>query len=417
MFANNKMSASGHARFMESMTAMTLHEICAEAHINVADSLAAGDVTPGTLSLIFDADYATFTSTLSVIDGISAVHITALYAMLKRRSLTFCSTPSEDGTPTERELARRASKHRDNVKLEQVEEAIVMVEAKAQPREHYAEAFSSGEESTPASLYLKGILTWLGPDDLRNKEKLRKLLKSVRSGQLQSDDSSLAAVLQLLRSGSGCGDDDEDCRLPAGTKRAATAARVRKSQTEASKLFRGIRSLLSSTHFFKDDMETEHDFTTLDRWIKLCDYVAKLADRHGWTVAADYWCRFMNEHDYELVRPEDSDHLSFTVLWPEMLADTVEDAAPPAPRHQPRGGKGGDGEDNGGKGNRNSELWAAFAGTCIVCHGRGHSARDCPKRKDVDNANACSICGKEPCPHASIIHCAAKTHSVKAKQS
>ena len=109
MFANNKMSASGHARFMESMTAMTLHEICAEAHINVADSLAARDVTPGTLSLIFDADYTTFTSTLSVIDGISVVHITALYAMLKRRSLTFCSTPSEDDTPTERELARRAS--------------------------------------------------------------------------------------------------------------------------------------------------------------------------------------------------------------------------------------------------------------------------------------------------------------------
>ena len=89
---------------------------------------------------------------------------------------------------------------------------------------------------------------------------------------------------------------------------------MRKSQAEASKLFRGIRSLLAATHFFKDDAETVHDFTTLDRWVKLTDYISKLADRHGWAVAADYWCRFMVEHDYELVRPEDSDHLAFTVL-------------------------------------------------------------------------------------------------------
>ena len=124
MFSADRMTASAHAKFMESMTAMTLHEICAEAHVSVADKLEAGDVTPGTLSLIFDADFTTFKSTLSVIDGINAVHITALYAMLKRRSASFCSTASEDDAdaPTHRELARRIRAGTQRVEQEHVEE-------------------------------------------------------------------------------------------------------------------------------------------------------------------------------------------------------------------------------------------------------------------------------------------------------
>jgi hypothetical protein len=420
---NIKLSQTGHARFMEALTSSSIDEICADAHISVADKLQAGDLSPGVLGLIFDSGFEVFRDNLMAIEGVSLIHITALYASLSRRAADFDTTAS-DGATTERENNRRRAKAgMRELEVASAPEALVVVQSEVQAQFGQI-SFSgagelAGEASSPASLFLKGLLTWIGPDDFKNKDKLRKLLKMVRSGQqIQSEDNALAALSAALRSGSGYGEEEEcDTRMPA-TKRSSTAARVRKSEAEAAKLFRNVRTLLSTNHFFKEERPLEPDFVTLDRWIKLTDYVSKLAYRHGWPLAAAYWVRFMDEHDYELLRPEESEHLTFTVLWPEMLNEVLEEFEPPPPpraQREPREPR--EGAPSRQEASPHAALWAAFAGSCLVCRGKGHNGKVCDKRMNKDAPAACGVCGQDPCPHTSVVLCAAKKHGVKAKQA
>ena len=116
--------------------------------------------------------YESFKDNLSAVEGISPIHITALFASLSRRSADFDTTPS-DGATTERENDRRRAKA-DMLEpvVASAPEALVVVQSELQPRFQQISFQDggelAGEASSPASLFLKGLLTWVGPDDFKN---------------------------------------------------------------------------------------------------------------------------------------------------------------------------------------------------------------------------------------------------------
>jgi hypothetical protein len=268
----------------------------------------------------------------------------------------------------------------------------------------------AGEESSASARFLRGCLLYIGPDSMKDRAKINKLLKSVQSGQSAPESALSKLLIGLSVDGVG-GVSDEGDEL-AATKRSTTISRIRKSRADFEKLARGVRQLLVANMFPVSAEDPIPDYTTLDRWVKLCDYILKLAERHSWPVASSYMVEFLQEHDFELIAPESSHVQHYTCVWPEMLDDVL--AANPAPRPQPRQPPL-DQQPDRSRVDRQAEqaLYDLFNGACMICMDKNHKSGDCDKRKNLTDRRKCPSCGiKKPCPKGGLVWCAADIHGI-----
>ena len=264
-----------------------------------------------------------------------------------------------------------------------------------------------GENSTVASLFLKGLLTYVGPDDLKNKAKLVKLRKAALKGQT-APESEFSQLMSMMSTKGGMTADDAELPSLGDTKRSAFKARVRKGAREFQKFSRQIREVLAAESF--ESATGSRDFVQLDRWVKLSDLVQRVHDRDGWKIAAEYLIEFLEEHAFELILPAGALSPSFSVLVPEILQqvrdehglndDELTGAAP---------------KERKGKDNQDKEKgkdWK-FTDRCLVCFGLDCvGSRKCPKRKNIDDKDKCPVCGENPAC-SSLVACAFRVHRDK----
>ena len=290
--------------FQQEFSQVSIDDLCASAGVpSVATALKTASVTPMALISLMASSKQDFLDGLSVQPGIWSLDVHVLFGYLNVRfKARLCAAGHGPGAASSSDAAPAADKVESSNLFQKMQQELDDIK-------------SGGETSSESSLFLKGLMTNLGPDDLKNKSKLAKLLKAAKAGQA-GQESEIGSFLSLL---SGKGDDAGSCDFASlgESKRASFKARVRKSYRDFARLNRAIRDVMASQTFM--NAAGDRDFHQLDRWTKLTDYVIKLESRHSWKVASEFMVEFLDMHDFELILSPDTGLDSYTIHLPELL--------------------------------------------------------------------------------------------------
>ena len=132
-------------------------------------------------------------------------------------------------------------------------------------------------------------------------------------------------------------------------------------------LNRTIRDTMAGQQFV--NASGARNFTQLDRWNKLADFVKKLDSRHGWKVAAEFMIEFLDLHDYELIHNPDTGIDIYTVHLPDLLDQILDDFAVPERDFKDKVAP------KGSRGASDTKTDWTFHGRCLVCFEKGCSAK------------------------------------------